>query len=217
MLFRSVAPHLIEGAVYLDLNSASPGTKQACAQRIEASGQASYVEAGVMTSVPPYGIAVPMLLGGEMAAALLPILNSWGMAATFASESIGVASATKMCRSVMIKGLEALVIESFSTARHYGVEAAVIASLQETFPSLDWQAQGSYFFSCVAQHGKRRSEEMVEAARTVDEAGIAPTMAAAIASKHASVAADSELGRYATVSKNAPWQDYADTVKPAKA
>ena len=214
---QDAAPHLIEGAVYLDLNSASPGTKQACAQLIEASGKASYVEAGVMTSVPPYGIAVPMLLGGAQAQALLPILNSWGMAATFASESIGVASATKMCRSVMIKGLEALVIESFSTARHYGVEAAVIASLQETFPSIDWQAQGSYFFSRVAQHGKRRSEEMVEAARTVNEAGIAPTMAAAIASKHAAVAADSVLGRYATVSKNAPWQDYADAVKSAKA
>ena len=91
---------------------------------------------------------------------------------TAVSDKIGVASAIKMCRSVMIKGLEALVIESYSTARAYGVEDQMIATLQETFPSIDWQAQGAYFFSRVAQHGQRRAEEMREAARTVQEAGI---------------------------------------------
>jgi len=40
-----------------------------------------------------------------------------------------------MCRSVMIKGLEAMVIESFTTARAYGVEDAVLASLKETYPA----------------------------------------------------------------------------------
>lgn len=48
------------GAIFLDLNSASPGTKQPCAW-LKRPG-AHYVEAGVMTSVPPYGIRVPMLL-----------------------------------------------------------------------------------------------------------------------------------------------------------
>jgi hypothetical protein len=50
-------------------------------------------------------------------------------------ERLGVASATKMCRSVMIKGLEAMVIESFTTARHYGVEDAVIASCRRPSPA----------------------------------------------------------------------------------
>src|SRR3989338_8969377 len=140
-----------------------PGTKQRAAALIEAEG-AHYVEAGVMTSVPPYGIRVPMLLGGPHAARLLPVLAALGMDAKVASEKLGIASATKMCRSVMIKGLEALVIESYATARHHGVEDAMIATLQETFPSIDWQKQGSYFFSRVAQHGKRRAEEMREVA-----------------------------------------------------
>ena len=65
-----------------------------------------------------------------------------------------------MCRSVMIKGLEAMVIESFTTARHYGVEDAVIASLQETFPGIDWEQQGAYFFQRVIEHGRRRSEDV---------------------------------------------------------
>ena len=54
------------GTIFLDLNSASPGTKQRAAAIIDGAG-AHYVEAGVMTSVPPYGLAVPMLIGGRQA------------------------------------------------------------------------------------------------------------------------------------------------------
>src|SRR5438477_364510 len=83
------------------------GMKQRAAATIDAAGGA-YVEAGVMTSVPPYGIKVPMLLGGSRAAELAALLQSWQMDAKAVSEKLGVASAIKMCRSVMIKGLEAL-------------------------------------------------------------------------------------------------------------
>jgi hypothetical protein len=69
-----------------------------------------------------------------------------------------------MSRSVMIKGLEAMVIESFTTARHYGVEDALIASLHETFPGIDWEKQAAYFFQRVIEHGRRRSEEVREVA-----------------------------------------------------
>ena len=209
------ALHLAPNTLFLDLNSASPGTKKQCAEVMQAAG-AHYVEAGVMTSVPPYGIKVPMLLGGAQATDLAAQLNAWGCDATVVATTIGTASAIKMCRSVMIKGMEALVIESFSTARHYGVEAQVIASLQETFPSIDWQQQGSYFFSRVAQHGQRRSEEMVESARTVSEAGIAPTMASAIATKHGYVAQLKRDGVFDAVDKTAPWQAFADAVAKAK-
>lgn len=156
---------------FLDFNSASPGSKQAAAAAIDAAG-GRYVEGAVMTSVPPYRIRVPLLLGGRHASALQALLQPLGFAAQVASERLGVASATKMCRSVMIKGLEAMVIESLTAARHYGVEDAVLASLQETFPGLDWQAQASYFFQRVIAHGRRRSEEMAESAHTVREAGL---------------------------------------------
>lgn len=206
---QEVADSIRPGTVFLDLNSASPGTKQQAAALIDARG-AYYVEAGVMTSVPPYGIRVPMLLGGARAQALAAVLQAWGMDAKPVSEQLGVASAIKMCRSVMIKGLEALVIESYATARQYGVEAHVLPTLAETFPSIDWEKQGSYFFSRVVQHGQRRSEEMHEAARTVHEAGIEPLMASAIAHRQASVAAMAREGVFADLPKDAPWQDYAD-------
>jgi 3-hydroxyisobutyrate dehydrogenase-like beta-hydroxyacid dehydrogenase len=206
---REAALCMRPGTVFLDLNSASPGTKQQCAAAIEAAG-AHYVEAGVMTSVPPYGIKVPLLLGGAKAADLAQVLNAWGMNAKAVSEKLGVASAIKMSRSVMIKGLEALVIESYATARAYGVEDYVLPTLQETFPSIDWEKQGAYFFSRVVQHGKRRAEEMREAANTVREAGFEPLMTQAIAAKHQWVADLAAQGLFKDIAKDAPWQTYAD-------
>jgi 3-hydroxyisobutyrate dehydrogenase-like beta-hydroxyacid dehydrogenase len=211
----SVAAHLAPGTFYLDLNSASPGTKQACAAVIEAAG-ARYVEAGVMTSVPPYGMAVPMLLGGAHAQQLCDVINAWGAHARVVSPELGVASAIKMCRSIMIKGLEALVIESYTTARSYGVEDHVLPTLAETFPSIDWSEQGRYFFSRVAQHGQRRAEEMRESAVTVQETGIGAIMASAIADKQQWVANAKRDGVFANVPKDAPWQAYADALIAAR-
>ena len=206
---QEIARTIRPGTVFLDLNSASPGTKQKAASLIEAAG-GKYVDAGVMTSVPPYGLAVPMLVGGRHAAALADRLRTFGFDITPVSEKIGVASATKMSRSIMIKGLEALVIESFSTARKYGVEDAMIATLQETFPGIDWQQQGAYFFSRVVRHGKRRAEEMREAANTVQEAGFSPMMTVAIAEKQDWVAALAKGGLFDNMDGDSQWQDYAD-------
>ena len=155
---EAAAQHLQPGSVFLDLNSASPGTKQRCAVLIEACG-AHYVEAGVMTSVPPYGIKTPMLLGGPLAAGLAVLCSNWGMDVKAVSEKIGVASAVKMCCSVMIKGLEELVIESYTTARAYGVKRMFYRSLPRPFPaSTGHQPEATFsqeWFSMVSAAPKK--------------------------------------------------------------
>jgi 3-hydroxyisobutyrate dehydrogenase-like beta-hydroxyacid dehydrogenase len=211
---QAAAPGLASGTFFLDFNSASPGAKAEAAQAVNAAG-GRYVEGAVMTSVPPYRIRVPLLLGGPQAAALAPLLNALGFDAQVASEQLGVASATKMCRSIMIKGLEAMVIESFTTARHYGVEDAVIASLQETFPGIDWEKQGAYFFQRVIEHGRRRSEEVREVAQTVREAGLEPWSAAGTAERQAYVADLADAGIFGTrgaqgFARSADWRVEAD-------
>ena len=213
---QQAAAHLQPGSYFLDLNSASPTTKKQCAALINQAG-GKYVEAGVMTSVPPYGIKVPMLLGGEHAAGLAVVLQSWGMDAKPVSEKLGVASAIKMSRSVMIKGLEALLIESYATARAYGVEDQVLPTLQETFPGINWSEQGAYLFSRVVQHGKRRAEEMREAANTVRDAGFEPWMASATADKQQWMADQAAAGVFKDLPQDAPWQDYADRLLAARA
>ena len=214
---QAAAPHLRPGMLFLDLNSASPGTKRQCAALVEGVG-AHYVEAGVMTSVPPYGIRVPMLLGGAHAAALAERLSGWGMDARVVSDRIGVTSAIKMCRSVMIKGLEALVIESFTAARALGVEQAVLASLAETFPGIDWERQGTYFFQRAVQHGRRRAEEMREVAATVREAGLEPWSAIGTAERQGWVADLGDAGAFGDRrAVAADWRVYADAILARRA
>src|SRR6267143_2566458 len=113
---QACAPALKRGAWFLDFNSASPGAKRRAADLIDGNG-GRYVEGAVMTSIPPKRIKVPLLLGGSGAGELAPLLVALGFDAKVASKELGVASAVKMCRSVMIKGLEAMVIESLTTAR----------------------------------------------------------------------------------------------------
>ena len=160
---------------------------------------------------------MPLLLGGARAAELAPLLAALGFDATVASDRLGVASATKMCRSVMIKGLEAMVIESFTTARAYGVEDAVIASLQETFPGIDWEKQGAYFFQRAIEHGRRRSEEVREVAETVREAGLTPWSAAGTAERQAWVADLADAGVFgqrgsAGFARSGDWRAEADRI-----
>jgi 3-hydroxyisobutyrate dehydrogenase-like beta-hydroxyacid dehydrogenase len=213
---QSCAPAIGPSAWFVDVNSASPGAKQRAAALIDSAG-GRYVEAAVMTSIPPYRIKVPMLLGGRDAADLAPKLNALGFDAKVASAELGVASATKMCRSVMIKGLEAMVIESFTAARHYGVEDAVIASLYETFPGIDWEKQASYFFQRVIEHGRRRSEEVREVAQTVREAGLAPWSASGTAERQAWVADLADAGVFGArgakeFARSADWRSEADRI-----
>jgi hypothetical protein len=85
-----------------------------------------------------------------------------------------------MCRSVVVKGLEALILESLLSARRHGVEEAVLDSL-ESLRIEDWRKGGRYMISRALMHGKRRAEEMREVARTVAEAGLSPHMSGACA------------------------------------
>jgi 3-hydroxyisobutyrate dehydrogenase-like beta-hydroxyacid dehydrogenase len=213
---EAVAPAIRRGAFFLDFNSASPGAKIRAAGLVDAS-DGRYVEGAVMTSVPPYRIRVPLLLGGSHAAVLLPALQVLGFAPKLASDRLGVASATKMCRSVMIKGLEAMVIESFTAARHYGVEDQVLASLAETFPGIDWEKQGAYFFQRVIEHGRRRSEEVREVAVTVREAGLEPWSAAGTAERQAWIADLADAGLFGErgtpgFARSTDWRIEADRI-----
>jgi 3-hydroxyisobutyrate dehydrogenase-like beta-hydroxyacid dehydrogenase len=174
------AAALARGTFYLDLNSVSPGTRAEAAREVEAAG-GRYVEAAVMSPINPLRIAAPVWLGGVHAREFLPLARSLGFAGSAVySDRLGEASAAKMCRSVIVKGMEALLAESLLTARRHGVEDVVLASLRDLFPVEDWPRLARYMISRSLQHGRRRAEEMREAARTVAEAGFEPWMSRGI-------------------------------------
>lgn len=180
---QSVAGAMKPSAYFLDVNSVSPGVKQQAAAIIEAGG-ARYVEAAIMSPISPKRVASPMLFGGPHASEFLPLAQRLGFAgAQVFSDQVGKASAAKMCRSVMIKGMEALLTESLLAARHYGVESTVLDSLRNLFPSENWPVLARYMISRSLIHGRRRAEEMREVAKTVAEAGLDSHMSAASAQR----------------------------------
>lgn len=189
---RAVAGAIKPGGYFLDVNSVSPGVKAQAAALIDGGG-ACYVEAAIMSPISPKRIGSPMLFGGQHAERFLPLAQQLGFSgARFFSDQVGRASAAKMCRSVMIKGMESLLTESLLAARHYGVEATVIDSLRNLFPAADWSALARYMISRSLIHGRRRAEEMREVAQTVREAGLQPHMSAASAQRQDWAAAHRE-------------------------
>jgi len=184
---KSCLPGLSSGQLFLDINSVSPGRKIECAKLVAPTG-AAYVDVAVMAPVAPYLHKVPCLTGGPGAQALLPRAHALGMKMEIVAEAVGQASAIKMFRSIMIKGLEALIVESMTAASEYKVEEKVLASLAVTFPALDWEKLSGYMLERVVSHGKRRASEMREVAATLKEIGLEPLMASATAERQQWVA-----------------------------
>ena len=166
---EAAAPHLKEGALYLECNSCSPGTKKRNAAIIEQHG-GKLVDVAIMSPVNPARINTPLLLSGQQAPKLCDWLSSHGYNAKYFANEIGQASAVKMTRSIMIKGMEALTAECLLTAKKLGIDDTIIASLDGSFPGFDWMKRGGYNLERMAQHGIRRAAEMREVAITVAEA-----------------------------------------------
>jgi 3-hydroxyisobutyrate dehydrogenase-like beta-hydroxyacid dehydrogenase len=194
---QSVAAHLADGALFVDVNSVSPMVKQQTAAVIEA-GRGHYVEAAIMAPIAPRRIASPILLGGPHAARFAALARPLGFTGTEVfSPVIGQASAAKMCRSVIIKGMEALLTESLLAARRHGVHETVIQSLQNLLPGSDWHSLARYMISRSLQHGARRAEEMREVAVTVRESGLHPWMSEATVERQQWAAPFGELANIA--------------------
>lgn len=184
---EQVAPHLQASQVYIDLNSVSPATKERVARPVREKG-ADFIEFAVMAPVREPGIEVPILSGGEKAEEISARLNDLGMKITPVSTEIGTASATKLCRSIVIKGMEALMVDFTLASEKAGVMPAVLASLKASYPGMDWENVAKVMMSRVRQHGIRRAAEMREASRMIEELGLDGSLASAIADRHESFA-----------------------------
>lgn len=177
---REAAPYLGPRHVYMDLNSTSPAVKRQVATIVTATG-ARFVEAAVMAAVPPLGHKVPMLVCGEAAPELVARLSAYGMCLEDFGPEIGRAAATKMFRSIIVKGLEALFLECALASSRYGVTERVLGSLRIGYPGIDWNQLAHYLIGRTAIHGERRAHEMEEVAETLRAMGIEPIMADAAA------------------------------------
>lgn len=173
---RDNAGHLAPGALWCDMNSVAPQTKREAAAAIEARG-GRYVDVAVMAPVDPGALAVPLLLSGPHALAAEPLLRELGFAnIRTVGDEVGRASAIKMIRSVMVKGMEALSRECIAAAEAAGVLEEITASLDASEKALGWAARFAYNRERMDTHGLRRAAEMEEVCRTLAGLGVEPVM-----------------------------------------
>ena len=177
----AVAPHLQPDQIFIDLNSISPAAKRVVAQPILDRGHTGYVEGAIMDAVRPKNHKVPILLAGPRALEAAEKLNAVGMNCEAIGEKIGQASSVKMIRSVMMKGVEALILESMAAAETAGVTERILDSINGTFAGLDWRKLTSHYLKRTHEHGLRRVTEMKESASTISGLGMHPFMSTAIA------------------------------------
>ncbi len=180
LALQALAPHLRQGQLVIDINSVSPGRKRDSAALVEARG-AVYLDMAVMAPVLPRGHATPMLLAGGTAAARIDGLLALGFAGEVAGAEPGAATAIKMVRSLFVKGLEALTVETLLAAEASGCGPAILASLTASYPGLGWPGIAAYQFERVLTHGLRRAAEMDESGATLDALGLNGELARQIA------------------------------------
>ena len=169
------ARHLAADALWLDMNSCAPGTKQIAAGPVETAG-AIYVDIAVMAPITPRGHETPMLAATADPESAASRLIEAGLAPRFVGTDIGRASTIKMLRSVMVKGMEALTVECFRAAVRAGVADEVASSLDASESGLGWAEQTSYNMERMTAHGIRRAAEMREVAKTLRDFDVAPAM-----------------------------------------
>ncbi len=174
----SVANSLVEGSFFFDGNSCAPQTKIGSAHIIEAKG-GRYVDVAIMAPVHPKLHKAPLLISGPHADAALIRLGDLGMNATIVPGDVGAASSVKMVRSIMMKGLEAVMMECVLAGRAAGLDERVLDSLDVTYPQFNWRKQAARMMERATTHGVRRAAEMREVAKTVDMLGLPPSMSSA--------------------------------------
>ena len=187
----SVAPHLSGKPWYLDINSVSPGRKQATEKLLY--GKARYVDVAVIAPIHPKRHRTPLLIAGPFAEGIAPLLREMEMTLKVVPGETGKAAAIKMIRSVMIKGLEALTLECFLAAERAGLGDEVAVSMKNNYPTLDFGQMADYNIERMASHGARRAAEMEESCITLRELGIDPAMT------EGTVARQREMGRIGKV------------------
>ena len=131
------ASSIASGALFCDMNSVAPDTKRQAARKIEEAG-GRYVDVAVMAPVHPQRLRAPLLVSGRHAEAAVSALRALGFDPRPVGGNVGDASAIKMIRSVMVKGIEALSAECVLAAREAGVADEVLASLDASWREQPW-------------------------------------------------------------------------------
>jgi 3-hydroxyisobutyrate dehydrogenase-like beta-hydroxyacid dehydrogenase len=126
---------------------------------------------------------VPLSVSGEGAAEFAAKLAPYGMNITVMDAPAGSASASKMFRSIFMKGFVTLLLEMLEAGHRYGVEDDVLESVKETLTSGPLLEVINGLVARGVIHSARREHEMDEVIATLDTLQVDATMSKATKAK----------------------------------
>lgn len=170
-------PLLGADQVYVDLNSTAPSVKVQISEIIGRSA-AEFVEGAILGAVGATGARTEILTGGQKGGEVAERLTSLGLNVRHYSPEIGKASMFKMLRSIVSKGLEALLLEMLIAGRRAGVEADLWRDITGFLTRNPFDRVASNWIQSHALAHERRYHEMVQVAETLGEIGVEPIMTA---------------------------------------
>ncbi|WP_206885219.1 NAD(P)-dependent oxidoreductase [Alicyclobacillus mali (ex Roth et al. 2021)] len=175
---EQAAPHLREGALYADFNSCSPAVKRAVGDVIARHRpSAQFAAVAVMSAVKPHGHRVPMVVDGNGAHTFLATFAPYGCRIEVLDGEVGGAALLKMCRSAVLKGLEALFLEALLAAETMGLADRVLDSLDASFPDHHLRDLALYLVGRNLEHAERRAHELGEVVETLRSISVKPLVA----------------------------------------
>ena len=176
---ESALPNLSNGAIYADLNTASPALKRDVADLLNRSAAARFADVALLGPIPERGLRAPVLASGAGASTFAEVFVPLGMPVRVISEEPGDAAAMKLVRSVFMKGLAAAVVESMQAAEAIGRREWLAEEIEKMIglPYLERALEGS------RMHAVRRIDEMEAARDLLLELGVEPHVANASAAQ----------------------------------
>ena len=169
---RSIKRYLGEHHIYVDANTVGVKTIERIATLLD--GRCAFVDAAIMSAVPLDGIKAPLFASGSTAARFRDLVAPYGMAVEIVGDKPGAASAMKLIRSVCMKGLAGLLLESLEAAQRCGVRDAVAADMAAFIDAKPFQQIIKRFVCGTAVHAGRRIHEMADSLELLKSVG-APT------------------------------------------
>ncbi|MBR0668897.1 NAD(P)-dependent oxidoreductase [Roseomonas hellenica] len=179
---RAIAAGLRPGTLVVDINASTPRAKRVVAEAVQARG-GRFVDANLMGAVSLYGPGVPLYCSGDGAEDFQATFQPLGLTIDLAGPDPGAAAAVKMLRSVVTKGIEALVVEAMTAASLAGVRQQ---ALQGICGPMDATSFSQFLDMCLRTdvlHAERRAVEMEGVAEGLRELGLEPLMTSATATR----------------------------------
>lgn len=179
---EDIKEYLSKDVLYIDVSASSPNTQKIIAKNIE-EYTSLFVDASMLGPLIKYQHKVPMLISGKGADYFQEKMSKFGMNLTKVSESPGDASAIKLIRSIFMKGLATISLETFDIARELNLEDYVLNSLKLTIENSTFEDTINQLITGTSIHAERRSKEMEGSIEMLDSLGINSILSHAIKEK----------------------------------